>query len=125
MYSAMRSQQDSNRKDSVRLTARLERIRKLYGWRDFSREQYLAEKAEIQKQLAATSPQDKANHRFDRLARRLFQEVWIEERKVVAVRPQPEFVPFFQLDSQTRVGSGGNTGWPRKPVRLIMRNSSG
>lgn len=35
-----------------------------------------------------------------KLARTLFQEVWIKDKQVVAVKPQPEFEPFFQLNYQ-------------------------
>ncbi len=34
----------------------------------------------------------------NKLARCLFQEVWIKDKKVIAVRPQPELKPFFDLN---------------------------
>jgi len=33
-----------------------------------------------------------------RLARCLFQEVWIKDKEVVAVKPHPELKPFFDLN---------------------------
>ena len=39
----------------------------------------------------------------NKLARCLFDEIWLEDGKVVAVRPRPEFAPFFRLNHDTRV----------------------
>ena len=36
----------------------------------------------------------------NKLARCLFQEVWIKDKKVIAVRPQPELKPFFDLNHE-------------------------
>jgi len=42
---------------------------------------------------------DKAsNEQRNKLARCLFQEVWVKDKEVVAVKPQPEFEPFFRLN---------------------------
>ena len=32
------------------------------------------------------------------LPKRLFQEIWLKDKQVVTVRPQPEFEPFFRLN---------------------------
>ncbi|MCK4354444.1 MAG: recombinase family protein, partial [Dehalococcoidia bacterium] len=34
----------------------------------------------------------------NKLARTLFQEIWIKDKQVVALKPQPEFEPFFRLN---------------------------
>ena len=34
----------------------------------------------------------------NKLARTLFQEIWIKDKQVVAVKPQPELKPFFDLN---------------------------
>lgn len=34
----------------------------------------------------------------NKLARCLFQEVWIKDKEVVAIKPQPELKPFFDLN---------------------------
>lgn len=33
----------------------------------------------------------------NRLARQLFDEIWVKDKQVIAVRPRPELKPFFQL----------------------------
>ena len=33
-----------------------------------------------------------------RLARYLFEEIWVQDKKVVAVKPRGEFEPFFRLN---------------------------
>ena len=82
--------------------------------------EYQREREQIQSQLARLSPfqstsenlgelagflsslvgaLDAASHeQRNRLARCLFQEVWIQDKSVVAVKPQPEFEPFFRLN---------------------------
>ena len=39
----------------------------------------------------------------NKLARILFQEVWIKDKQVIAVRPQPEFEQFFELNYEAYV----------------------
>lgn len=34
----------------------------------------------------------------NKLARCLFQEIWLKDKQVVAVKPQPELEPFFKLN---------------------------
>jgi hypothetical protein len=48
------------------------------------------------------------------LARLLFSEVRIKDDWVVAVKPQPSFTPFFDLDHQVRHLSGGGDGLRRR-----------
>ena len=103
-----------------RLEARLDRIRELYGWGDLTREQYVEERDMVKQELTLLSPIEEKDASLDRLAqflasvadgwtqanqdqrnrlaRCLFQEVWIEEKQIVAVKPQPEMKPFFDLN---------------------------
>ena len=103
-----------------RLEARLDRIRELYSWGDLTREQYVEERNMVKQELTLLSPIEEKDASLDRLAqflasvadgwtqanqdqrnrlaRCLFQEVWIEGKQVVAVRPQPEMKPFFDLN---------------------------
>ncbi|HUX48744.1 MAG TPA: hypothetical protein VMV76_06260, partial [Dehalococcoidia bacterium] len=89
----------------------MERIRNLYKWGDISREEYLKEKEGIQKELKALTPAESQAENLDKLeeflaniaqaweetagelrnklARSLFQEIWIKDEQVVAVKPQP------------------------------------
>ncbi len=34
----------------------------------------------------------------NKLARTLFQEIWVKDKQVVVVKPQPELAPFFKLN---------------------------
>jgi site-specific DNA recombinase len=104
----------------VRLETRLERLKDLYGWGDITKQQYLAERDTILRELAQLSPLEEQDKSLDKLAeflanvadawneatqeqrnkiaRCLFQQVWIEGKEIVAVRPQPEMKPFFELN---------------------------
>ena len=103
----------------------MERIRNLYKWGDISREEYLKEKEGIQKELKALAPAESQAENLNKLeeflaniaqaweeatgelrnklARSLFQEIWIKDEQVVAVKPQPELKPFFQLNYEEYV----------------------
>jgi len=140
MYLAVRKDLAPAQQDRGRLESRLERLKEMYEWGDVSREKYLAERTEIQKQLAALAPADESGQRLDRLAgflrdvagawekadqrqrnriaRRLFQQIWVENKKVVAVKPQPQFKPFFDLDCQSKVGTGGSDGIQTRGLSL-------
>ena len=85
-----------------------------------SKEDYLREKDTVQKELRVLAPAGSQAKNLDRLAgflanvaqsweeatgeqrnkiaRSLFQEIWVKDKQVVAVRPQPELEPFFQLN---------------------------
>ncbi len=111
---------DNTDSERAKWEAQLERIRNLYKWGDISREDYLKEKEDIQKELKAFAPAESQAKNLDRLAgflanvahaweeatgehrnklaRSLFQEIWIKDKQVVAVKPQPELEPFFQLN---------------------------
>lgn len=103
-----------------RIEARLDRIKELYDWGDYTRERYLGERAELQRQLSglarAESPagdldvlatvledvraawdvadQPERNH----LARVLFEDVRVLGDEVVGVKPRDAFAPFFRLN---------------------------
>lgn len=121
LYSAYDS--DDVGREQATLETALERLKELYKWGDKTREHYLAEKTEIERRLRALAPLtesrlkklDKLAHflkhiagawkvanqeQRNTLARSLFQEVWIGDREVVAVRPQPELESFFDLHYQ-------------------------
>ncbi len=104
----------------ARLEMRLGRLKELYGWGDIAREEYLTERDAIRSELAQLSPLEERDGGLDKLAqfltnvadawheanqeqrngiaRCLFQEVWIKDREVIAVKPQPELRPFFDLN---------------------------
>ena len=102
------------------LQARLRTIEEMYEWGHKSKERYLADYAEIQRELDDLRPVqdrsenlerlahflgdvnaawDQANQtQRNKLARALFEEVRVEDSRVVAVKPRPELEPFFRLN---------------------------
>jgi len=108
-----------------RLEGQLRRIQELYEWGDYTKPEYHAKRAEISNKLEQMRrlPTDvgvltrlaellasvgKAwacadGEQRNRLARSMFDQVWIEDRTVLAVRPRPELEPFFKLDFLHRV----------------------
>ena len=105
---------------AVALQTSLKRLQELYRWGHISKEEYLTDYEESQHELEKLSPVEDKNKLLERLAqflanvtdawdeasqeqrnklaRCLFQEVWIKDREVVAVKPQPEIKPFFDLN---------------------------
>ena len=102
-----------------RLRGGLERLKELYKWGDKTREEYLAESREIEKELESLERpvddgrtleklaqflrdvplawQEATEQQRNRLARTLFDAVWIENQRVLGVTPRPELKPFFDL----------------------------
>jgi hypothetical protein len=109
------------------LEAHLARARKLYEWGDKSEEEYLSERRQIKSELERLQPhnggpamlerlarfladvaaawQAAGSEQRNRLARQLFDAVWVRNDKVVAVRPRPELRPFFALSEECHSGS--------------------
>jgi len=105
--------------ERTKLIARLERVKKLYSWGDLKEEHYLKEKDDITKELQLLTPPEEKSKVLDQLAeflinvseawkeadqdqrnrfsRQLFQEIWVKDKQVVAVKPRPELEPFFQM----------------------------
>ena len=134
---------DETEKEQTRLKAQLERLKKLFAWGDFSEKQYLAEKEKALEALRAlTPPETKSRvleglaeflknvakawrevnqeHR-NKLARQLFDEIWVKDKQVIAVKPRPELKPFFQLSYEEYLKS--STCQPESP-RGRMCNTS-
>ncbi len=107
-------------REEKQLRAVLRRVVDLYKWGDIDREEYQGEKVRIESELARLKPFEDATDTLKRLAdfltniakawdeakpeqrnklaRCLFQEIWVKDGEVVAVKPQPEFEPFFRLN---------------------------
>ncbi len=122
VHRKLRDAFDDTDSQRARLEDRLGRMKELYGWGDITRDQYLAEREAIHTQLLALAPieehgrnlselaqflanvadaWDVANQeQRNKLARCLFQEVWIKDKEVVAVKPQTELKPFFDLNHE-------------------------
>ena len=106
--------------EKTRLKSRLERLKDLYKWGDMGKSEYLKEREAIQRQLKALTATESDVSALDKLAeflastarawseadqeqrnklaRSLFQEIWIEDRQVVAVKPLAELEPFFRVN---------------------------
>jgi len=103
-----------------RLERQLKRARELYEWGDYSKAEYETRRDKILDQLTIlTVPHQPAEHlekmaRFladmpaawaeatleqrNKLARCLFNQVWLQDKEVVAVKPLAELEPFFRLN---------------------------
>jgi len=110
---------DNTEREQTRLKAQLERLKKLFAWGDLSEKQYLAEKGNTLERLRALVPPEtkskvleglaeflknvakawkEANQeQRNKLARQLFDEIWVKDKQVIAVKPRLELKPFFQL----------------------------
>jgi len=118
-HAKLKAAYKDSEKERSRLQAQLERLRKLFTWGDLNEEQYLAEKSEIIEALRVVTPlenesnvlerlaellrnvaeawKDAGQEQRNRLARQLFDEIWVKDKQVIAVKPRPELKPFFQL----------------------------
>ena len=99
------------------LEERLRRARDLYELGDLTRPEYMARREAINTELAASAPGplpdlDQAQQvledfsifwqkETDPAAKRqllslIFERVWLDEQRVIAVQPKPSFAPFFE-----------------------------
>jgi DNA invertase Pin-like site-specific DNA recombinase len=127
--------------------AQLDRIKELYVWGDMGKAEYLAERRQLQAELAKLTAanakpdyigrlaqflQDLAlaweaadQEQRNRLASELFETVWLEDGLVLAVTPRSEMVPFFDL-VYSEVGKKGVHMRPRRgtgPLPISQRRS--
>ena len=56
----------------------------------------LEQLAEFLKNVAKSWKEANQEQR-NKLARQLFDEIWVKDKQVIAVKPRPELKPFFQL----------------------------
>ena len=107
-------------KEQASLERRLKRLRELYEWGDIVRAEYEPRRDAILRELDALEPRLRKTDHMDRLAafladvpaawetatpeqrnklaRTLFEQVWLKDKLVVAVKPRPELEPFFRLN---------------------------
>ena len=110
---------DDTEKEQTRLKVQLERLKKLFAWGDLSEKQYLAERGNVLEQLRALTPPETKSRVLERIAefmknvakvwknsnqeqrnkiaRELFDEIWVKDKQVIAVKPRPDLKLFFQL----------------------------
>ncbi|MEE9247173.1 MAG: hypothetical protein V3U79_00545 [Dehalococcoidia bacterium] len=101
----------------------LKRARELYEWRDYTKEEYQVRRDSINRGLEALPHSnngvdhlDKLAHfladvpmaweaatpeQRNKLARCIFDQLWLKDKTVVAVKPRPELEPFFRLNYET------------------------
>ncbi|MDP2950434.1 MAG: recombinase family protein [Chloroflexota bacterium] len=133
--------QDEISKERARLNQQLERIKKLFQWGDYDEDQYFQEKHGLERQLRELEPSAEyaavlqrlaeylsqvpeawkgaTGDQRNRLLRRLFEEVWIKDDQIVALRPRAEMEPFFKLSFEEWVTQhGGFEVEAPKPFRV-------
>ena len=125
---------------------RLARLKDLYQWGDIEPDDYKQERDTLTGELAMLRASDDqsaalehtaeyladlsrawrkaSQEQRNELAQILFTEVVINDKRVEAVKPQPEYAPFFQLDYEERlkVLSSGSDG-PRFSVSKEVESS--
>ena len=89
----------------------------LYKWGHKTRSEYLADYNAIKRQLQQLTPINKdvleklagflkditkawdtaAQDHRNRLCKYLLESIWIKDKMIIGVMPQPEFIPFFDL----------------------------
>jgi hypothetical protein len=126
------------------LEERLKRARDLYELGDLPRPEYIARRDAIHAELAALTPQptldlDHARQVLedfavfwkrenDASAKRqflhlIFDSVWLDDHRVVAVQPKPSFLPFFQQQRQRGAAAAGvNDGSDGTRTRDLCRD---
>ncbi len=123
-----------------RLQAQLANARTLFELGDITKADYLERRGRLQQSLNALKPDREIEDTLERaanfladlptawhaasdeqrnaLARLLFEEVRIKNEWVAAVKPQPTFAPFFDLDCQARRLSSGSDGIRTRDLSL-------
>ena len=119
MQKKLEASYDENENRRNELVNRLERNKRLFKWGDISEADYLIERAQIKNELDRLTPHEYNTAALEKLAellknvpqmwkeanqeqrnalgRQLFEEIWIEDKRVVAVKPTKELEPFFKV----------------------------
>jgi site-specific DNA recombinase len=126
-----------------RLERQLGNLKTLFSLGDVTREEFLERRAHLLRELSGLRVGNEldaaleqaaaflsdipaawraaSNQQRNALARLLFEQIRIKDNWVVAVQPQPEFTPFFDLDCQIRRLSGGSDGgWLRVCITSLV-----
>ena len=116
----MESAYSNLEEERTNLVGRLRRTKRLFELGDYTEAEYVARRDDLLRQMEALeSAPDQTNHlnklaqflanvpaawgaatqeQRNKLARALFDQVWLEDKTVVAVKPRPELEPFFRLN---------------------------
>jgi site-specific DNA recombinase len=117
LYERANDQRDDAERRRREIGSRIERIAEMYKWGDLTREAYRGERQRLEKELgtlrAVTSQAEvlvqastllkdlpaaweaATPEQRNGLARLVFESIEIEDDRVIAVVPQPDFAPFF------------------------------
>ena len=131
--------------DRSALESRLNRLRELYEWGDYTKAEYEGRRDEVLKQLDALAPSLQTTDHLDRLAdfladvssawqtatqeqrnklaRALFDQVWVKDKVVVGVKPRPELEPFFRLNYEESTKENIDGGTQRR-VELPLEHGT-
>ena len=115
-----------------RIEKQLANIKVLFSLGDMSKGEYLQQRKSLQDDLRGLRSDDEVDDALERaatflgdvsaawiastdeqknsLARLMYEEIHVKDSWVVAVKPQPSFSPFFDLDCQVRRLSSGSDG---------------
>jgi len=118
-HNKLRAVYSDAEREKAKINGRLDRLKKLYSWGDLPEEKYLLEKNSLLTELRGLTLPEKpvqvldrlaeflrnvtrawkeaSQEQRNRLARQLFEEIWVKDKHVIAVRPRPELEPFFRL----------------------------
>jgi hypothetical protein len=133
-HSQLRAAYKDSEKERSRAEAQLRRIKELHEWGDYSRQEYLQKRGALQRELRSLAVAgDDAGQlqrlaRFlasvvdawdsateeqrNKLARCLFDEIWLKDNAVVALKPRAEFEPFFRLNYEEFVTRNNELATP-------------
>ena len=119
----LESAYDDTNKQKEALQASLKRLKELYRWGHISKGEYLSDYEDARRKLGKLAPAEDKSKLLERLAhflanvadawkeatqeqqnklaRTLFEQIWIEDNKVVSVKPRPELEPFFNINLES------------------------
>ena len=118
-HKSLTSAYDDTDHQRKQLMATLERLKDLYKWGDKTRREYMAESNEIEQALrslprtdhdeetitrlaeflgdVASAWREATQKNRNKLAKALFESVWVKDQSVLGVTPRAELKPFFDL----------------------------
>ena len=136
---------DDAEKERTAMEGRLKRLRELYEWNDITRSEYQSRKSEIARRIDVLAPTLRGTEHLDKLAqfladvpaawqaaipeqrnklaRALFDQVWVKDQEVVAVKPRPQLQPFFRLNHERAVKVDMERSAPRR-AELALKHGS-
>jgi len=131
-------------RERTNLERQLTRSKELYEWGDYTRKEYQTRRDSIVRQLEALTPyasgpeplarlaqfladvpaawEAATPEQQNKLARCLFDDVWLKDKDVIAVKPRPELEPFFRLNHEELVKQNNIEGVMPRRVELHQKH---